>query len=89
MKTKLDLGNLWLFHTVTLVPLVVICSLFSFKIMNVEWFTILMLFYAFVFRPLTDYNRLKSLGIKMDKGKFWKTLGLTRFRYYKELMFGK
>lgn len=47
--------------------------------------------YAFLFRPIADYYRLKEIG-KIEEEDFWrmwKWAGLYRFKYYSALMFGK
>lgn len=87
-KKRLTIRNLAVYHLVTSLPLIFILIVYQFSIISLITFLILMCVYAFIFRPLIDYYRLKSLGI-MNSTNFWKIFGLIRFKYYHELMFKK
>lgn len=86
ISNNFSMGNLFVFHTVTLVPLFIIFYYWNFGSKSTVWFIIWMFIYAFVFRPITDFYRLKALGI-LEKKDFWKIYGLVRFKHYYELMF--
>ena len=80
--------NLLKYHLVTGLPMLLLLYLYIFKIMDFRFFFFLFLIYAFVLRPLIDFQRLKEKGLMTDKD-FWKIFGLVRFRYYYQLMFEK
>ena len=80
--------SLFNYHVVTLSPILIILYFYSFEIMSTLWFLIAMFTYAFVFRPVIDFIRLKELGI-LGNDDFWKIFGFIRFRHYSTLMFGK
>jgi hypothetical protein len=64
----------------------VIVGLYSYKLLPSSWFIILFMIYALIYRPIFDYNKLKSKGL-VTKDQFIKSLGFIRFKYYHELMF--
>ena len=64
----------------------VIVGLYSYKLLPSSWFIILFMIYAIIYRPIFDYNKLKSKGL-VTKNQFIKSLGFIRFKYYHELMF--
>jgi len=74
------------FHLITLLPMFVIVGLYSYKLLSSSWFIILFMIYAIIYRPIFDYNKLKSKGL-VTKNQFIKSLGFIRFKYYHELMF--
>jgi hypothetical protein len=55
--------------------------------LNSSWFVILLFFYTFIFRTITDYARLRSKNV-IDKRQFWHILVPgSRIKYFKELYF--
>jgi len=82
--------NLFYYHTVTLTPIFLIMTLYTLGSINTLIFMSLFFVYAFLFRPLIDFKRLVAL--KLVNEKDWKKfigLGLIRFKYYNQLIFGK
>ena len=91
IQGRTTMKNTLVYHLIVTLPIVVF---FYYWLENGKSALALVTFcilYAFVFRPLMDYYRLRSLNIveKDDLLKMWKWLGLYRFRYYTALMFGK
>lgn len=76
------------YHVVTLVPMIAILTLYVYNIIGVGLFALLFLVYAFVYRPVFDFQRLKEKGL-VKKEDFLKSYGFIRFKYYYELMFQK
>jgi hypothetical protein len=74
------------YHILTLSPILVLCFLLAFKFIGNGLFAILFLLYAFIFRPIVDYKKLKRKGL-VNRKIFIKSLGFVRFKYYTELMF--
>lgn len=74
------------YHVFTLIPMIIILSLYIYHIIGVGFFAILFIIYAFVYRPVFDYQRLKEKGL-VKKDEFVKSFGFIRFKYYYELMF--
>jgi len=80
-----------IYHLIVTIPIILF---FAYWIENGKTAVGLIIFgivYAFVFRPLVDYYRLRALNLlgKEDLWKMWKWIGFYRFRYYSALMFGK
>jgi hypothetical protein len=87
----MDMKNLFVYHLIVTAPLVFIIYPWAEKDISTAVFLILSFTYAFVFRPIMDYYRLKAMGKieERDFWKMWKWGGFYRFRYYSTLMFGK
>lgn len=85
-QINLYMKKLIAFHLITLLPMFVIVGLYSYKLLPSSWFIILFMIYAIIYRPIFDYNKLKSKGL-VTKNQFIKSLGFIRFKYYHELMF--
>ena len=83
--------NTLVYHLIVTLPIVVFFYYWLEKEKSALALVAFGIFYAFVFRPLMDYYRLRSLNIieKDDLWKMWKWLGLYRFRYNTALMLGK
>ncbi|MBS1949379.1 MAG: hypothetical protein OJF59_001313 [Cytophagales bacterium] len=80
--------KLLIYQLITLTPIVILVSLFIYKIMDTLSFAEAFFIYALAFRPAIDFQRLKEKGI-MKEGEFWKIYGSVRIRHYYQLMFEK
>ncbi|GGF35738.1 hypothetical protein [Echinicola rosea] len=80
--------KLVLFHLVTLVPMILILSLYIYEEISTGAFIGMFLVYAMVYRPFFDYKRLKEKEL-VTKKEFFNTLGFIRFKYLSELLFKK
>lgn len=78
--------NLFRYHLITLPPMILLLALYVYQNIGVGTFAATFLFYAFVFRPILDFQRLKEKGL-MEEKDFWKVFGTIRFKYYYQLMF--
>jgi hypothetical protein len=78
--------KLILFHTITLLPMIVLLTLYIYQHLSSGWFIVLFLIYALVYRPIFDYKKLKEKGL-VNRGEFVRTLGFVRFKYFSQLMF--
>lgn len=78
--------KLILFHTVTLLPMLILLGLYTYQYLSTGWFIVLFLIYAFIYRPIFDYKKLKEKGL-VTKNEFIRTLGFVRFKYFSQLMF--
>lgn len=83
MKMK----NLVIYYLIVNIPIVIILILYLNGLIPVSVFAILAVLEAFVYRPIIDYFRLRSLGLVKEWG-FIKVFGLFRFKFYKEILFG-
>ena len=81
------MNGLWKYHFLTLVPIIIVCTLYTYQFISTGWFGGLMIVYAFIYRPIFDIKRLKELNLISKEG-FWKVFWVSRFKYYSELMFG-
>lgn len=79
--------NLFIYYIIVSIPLVIILSLYFNGLITVSVFAIFIVIEAFVYRPIIDFFRLKSLGLVKEWG-FSKVFGLFRFKFYKEILFG-
>lgn len=79
--------NLFIYYITVNIPLVIILSLYFNALIPVSLFAIFIVFEAFIYRPIIDYFRLKSLGI-IKPNDFRKMFGFYRFKFYKEILFG-
>jgi hypothetical protein len=79
-------SDLTKYHIITVGPIAFICFLYYFLDIGNAAFALLMIIYAFVFRPIIDYKKLKRKGLVTRK-QFIRSLGLISFKYYNELMF--
>ena len=80
--------KLFFYHLLTLLPMMVILSLYIYAVIGSALFAILFCFYAFVYRPYIDFKRLQEKGL-VTKEEFIKSFGFIRFNYYYELLFEK
>lgn len=80
--------SLFVYHAVTLPPIVVIVYFCAYHHIGVLFFVLLMSIYALIFRPILDFYRLRALNL-IDDGGFWTIFGPARFRHYRKLMFGE
>jgi len=80
--------KLLVYHLVTLIPMIGILALYIYGIVGVGLFATLFSIYAFVYRPILDFQRLKEKGL-VKKEDFVKSFGFIRFKYYYQLMFEK
>lgn len=84
--------NPFVYHAIADLPYAVILYPWIVKEMSTGIFVFLSFAYAFVYRPVIDYYRLKALGT-IAEGDYreilrFGTIGY-RFKYYSTLMFGK
>jgi|UniRef100_UPI004048455F hypothetical protein len=82
------MDRLLTYHLATLIPMIVILSLYIYAVIGSALFAILFCLYAFVYRPYIDYKRLHEKGL-VTKEEFIKSFGFIRFNYYYELLFEK
>lgn len=73
---------------VTLIPMVVILSLYTYAVIGSGLFAILFCLFAFVFRPYIDFKKLQEKGL-VTKEEFIESFGFIRFNHYYELLFDK
>ena len=78
--------KLLVYHIVTITPIVLILALYIYEAIGTGLFALSFLVYAFVFRPIIDFQRLRQKGL-VSKEDFWKSFGFVRFKYYYQLMF--
>jgi uncharacterized membrane protein len=64
--------NTIIYLLVSFLPLAASIYLSKFGIMSSNVFLFFLLFYAFIYRPITDYYRLKQKGL-ISKDEFWKS----------------
>ncbi|MFC4873646.1 hypothetical protein [Negadavirga shengliensis] len=74
------------YHIITVGPIALIGYLYYFQNIGNGLFALLMVLYAFVYRNIVDYKKLKRKGLVTRK-QFIRSLGLISFKYYNELMF--
>jgi Zn-dependent protease with chaperone function len=80
------LRNLFIYHVISLGPLLVLLVLIKYDIGDFMTMLILVIIYGFLYRPIIDYYKLKSKGL-VEKSSYIKSLGFQRFKYYSQLMF--
>ncbi len=75
--------NTIIFYLVTILPLLISVYLGKFGIISSEEFVLLLLIYAFIYRPIADYSRLKQKGL-ISKNEFWKSFlpGYFQLKYF-------
>ena len=79
--------NLITYYFLVFAPLFILFSLNMIHSFDHEIFLGLLFFYAFIYRTLTDYYRLKSKNI-LSKNDFWRILiPGSRIYYFKGLFF--
>ncbi len=73
------------YYVAIFLPLIMLLVLTKYKLISNVWFCISLFFYAFIYRSLTDYWRLRSKNIieKMSPVKIF--LSGFVFKYFKEL----
>jgi len=76
------------YHLATLIPMIIILYLYIYGVIGSGLFAILFCLYAFIYRPIIDYKRLRKKGL-VTKEEFIKSFGFIRFNYYYELLFEK
>lgn len=74
-----------LYYISIFLPLIILLVFSKYKLISNVWFCISLFFYAFIYRALTDYWRLRSKNIieKMSLVKIF--LSGFVFKYFKEL----
>jgi hypothetical protein len=82
------MNNLLAYHLVTLIPMMAILYLYIYGVIGAGLFAILFCLYAFVYRPIIDYKKLKEKML-VSKKEFIKSLGFIRFNYLSGLLFEK
>jgi len=76
------------YHLATLIPMIIILYLYIYGVIGSGLFAIMFCLYAFIYRPIIDYKRLRKKGL-VTKEEFIKSFGFIRFNYYYELLFEK
>jgi len=76
------------YHLATLIPMIIILYLYIYGVIGSGLFAILFCLYAFIYRPIIDYKRLRKKRL-VTKEEFIKSFGFIRFNYYYELLFEK
>jgi len=82
------MNKLLAYHLATLIPMMAILYLYIYGVIGAGLFTILFCLYAFVYRPIIDYKKLKEKML-VSKKEFIKSLGFIRFNYLSDLLFEK
>ena len=80
------MSKLATYHLITAIPIFLFTGLYIYHVINSVSFLLIMIVYAFIFRPIIDYKKLKGKGL-VTKNQFIRSLGFIRFKYYSELMF--
>jgi uncharacterized membrane protein YdjX (TVP38/TMEM64 family) len=82
--------NTIIYLLVTILPLPIYVYLGKFGIISSQEFVLLLLMYAFIYRPITDYYRLKQKGL-ISKEEFWKSFlpGYFQQKYFLRLYTNK
>ncbi len=57
--------------------MITILSLYIYEFIGAGLFSLLFLIYAFMYRPLIDFKRLKDKGL-LNGEEFWKSFGFNR-----------
>ena len=79
--------NIIVYYFVILVPFFGLLFAMKRELLSEEWLAALLVFYAFIYRTLTDYYRLKSKNAITNKQFFSLLIPGRRIRYFKELYF--
>ncbi len=61
--------NLFIYHFITIVPIFGFVYAYNYDYISVGWLVIISFIYAFIYRPMIDFLRLKELEI-MTKDDF-------------------
>jgi len=77
--------KLLVYYFIILAPVILLIYASNMKQISSGWFAILLFAYAFIYRNITDYYRLRSKNV-ITKKEFWKLLRIgSRMTYFKEL----
>jgi hypothetical protein len=79
--------NIIVYYFVILVPFFGLLIAMKRELLSEEWCIALLVFYAFIYRTLTDYYRLKSKNAITSKQFFSLLIPGSRIKYFKELYF--
>ena len=79
--------NIIVYYFVILVPFFGLLFAMKRELLSEEWLAALLVFYAFIYRTLTDYYRLKSKNAITSKQFFSLLIPGSRIKYFKELYF--
>jgi len=79
--------NLLVYYLVILVPFFGLLYAMKNELIDEDWCIALLVFYAFIYRTLTDYFRLKSKNVITSKQFFSLLIPCNRIKYFKELYF--
>ena len=79
--------NLLVYYLVILVPFFCLLYVMKNELIDEDWCIALLVFYAFIYRTLTDYFRLKSKNVITSKQFFSLLIPGSRIKYFKELYF--
>ncbi len=79
------LRKIYWYYPAIILPMVLMIVLVKYKFIGNVWFCISLLFYALIYRSLTDYWRLRSKNV-IEKRNLLKIMSSgVRFKYFKEL----
>lgn len=79
--------NLIVYYAIIFIPLGLLLYFAKTKQLGSGCFVVLLFVYAFIFRAITDYARLRSKNV-IEKKQFWRILiPGSRIKYFKELYF--
>ncbi len=72
---------------IILLPFLLLIVAMKQEVIGMNWSLALLLFYAFIYRGITDFYRLKSKNV-LNNNEFLKVLVPgSRIKYFKELYF--
>ena len=81
----MNMKNLLIYYIVIIAPLPLLVYCSKNNVVDSGWVGVLILIYAFPYRLLTDYYRLRSKAI-IDKNNYWEIIKpFSRMKYFRAL----
>ena len=81
------LSKAWVYHVITLIPVVLLQGLWVYGFIHVRVFAAGLLLHCSIIWPIISYYRLKALNINVTPRDMLRTFTLIRFKYYTEMLF--
>ncbi len=79
--------SLIVYYIAIIVPFVLLIQGVKRELINMDWCLILFIFYAFIYRGIIDYYRLRSKNVISKKQYLIILIPGSRIKYFKELYF--
>ena len=79
--------KLIVYYVVIIVPFLLLILAMKRELIGMDWSLVLFIFYAFIYRGITDFYRLKSKNIITNKQYLTILIPGSRIKYFKELYF--